>query len=250
MTKAERERERSRHRNHARRARMTGAYCERVDRLVVLEADDGICGICGTDVDPLDFHVDHIVPIACGGAHAYWNVQVAHPACNVRKHVDFDGPVLPFVPLGSRKERAMTAALQVRDVLAEGLTYAQAADRLGVPMDQIRYRVRFLREKGVEVTVHPRGRRLDPARNGRRPMASRDCEQCGAAYTPAAAAQRFCSRPCSWKASGSGASYSRRDGRWVARVRVGRERVSLGRFATEAEALAAIDAYDAEAVAA
>jgi hypothetical protein len=68
-----------------RRARMMDAFVEEVHPLVVLEMDDGICGICGHDVDPQDFQVDHIVPLARGGEHSYGNSQVAHSSCNMRK---------------------------------------------------------------------------------------------------------------------------------------------------------------------
>jgi 5-methylcytosine-specific restriction endonuclease McrA len=81
----ERVRELSRRTEMARRARKRGVICELVDPLVVLERDDGLCGICGDDVDPMRFHVDHIVPLARGGEHTYANVQTAHPTCNVRK---------------------------------------------------------------------------------------------------------------------------------------------------------------------
>lgn len=57
----------------------------KLSRLVVLEMDDRVCGICGEDVDPFDFHVDHIIPLAEGGEHSYANVQVAHPSCNTSK---------------------------------------------------------------------------------------------------------------------------------------------------------------------
>lgn len=67
------------------RARRVDAFVEDVDRLVVLELDDGVCGVCGRDVDPFDYHVDHIVPLALGGQHSYANSQVAHPRCNLRK---------------------------------------------------------------------------------------------------------------------------------------------------------------------
>ncbi len=46
-----------------------------------------MCGICGEDVDPFDFQVDHIVPLVHGGLHNYENSQVAHPLCNQRKNV-------------------------------------------------------------------------------------------------------------------------------------------------------------------
>jgi 5-methylcytosine-specific restriction endonuclease McrA len=66
-------------------ARKLAAFVEDVNPLVVLERHDGICGICGDDVDPLRFDVDHIVPLARGGEHSYRNTQPAHPSCNYRK---------------------------------------------------------------------------------------------------------------------------------------------------------------------
>lgn len=73
-------------------ARKFHPEAERVLALVVLEMDDGVCGICGEDVIPTDFHVDHVWPLAEGGIHAYSNVQVAHPDCNRRKnrHLDYE----------------------------------------------------------------------------------------------------------------------------------------------------------------
>lgn len=61
------------------------AFVEYVHPLVVLELHDGMCGICGDDVDPSDFHVDHIEPLAKGGEHSYLNTQPAHPRCNMSK---------------------------------------------------------------------------------------------------------------------------------------------------------------------
>lgn len=69
----------------ARRARKLDQFVEQVDALLVLELCDGVCGICEEDVDPLDFHVDHIIPLARGGDHSYANTQPAHPVCNLRK---------------------------------------------------------------------------------------------------------------------------------------------------------------------
>ena len=60
-------------------------YDEDVRPLVLLERDDGICGICGSDVDPFEFEVDHIVPISAGGRHSYANTQPSHPFCNQSK---------------------------------------------------------------------------------------------------------------------------------------------------------------------
>jgi hypothetical protein len=77
--------EENRLRNDRRRARLLGAFVEHVQPLIVLERDDGACGICGGDVDPTDFHIDHVVALARGGPHAYSNVQIAHPFCNRAK---------------------------------------------------------------------------------------------------------------------------------------------------------------------
>jgi 5-methylcytosine-specific restriction endonuclease McrA len=68
-----------------RRARVRGAFVEYVDALVVLELHDGVCGLCGGDVDAMRFHVDHVVPLARGGEHSYANTQPACPPCNMSK---------------------------------------------------------------------------------------------------------------------------------------------------------------------
>lgn len=72
-----------------RKAILLEQFEEHVDSLVVLERADGACGICGGDLDPLDFHVDHVVPLALGGFHSYANTQPAHPLCNTRKGARF-----------------------------------------------------------------------------------------------------------------------------------------------------------------
>lgn len=69
----------------ARRARKRNVFVEYVHPLVVLELADGVCGICGTDVDPGQFEVDHAEPISRGGEHSYANTQPAHRLCNSRK---------------------------------------------------------------------------------------------------------------------------------------------------------------------
>lgn len=74
-------REETRIKQAARRAKACGV---RIDPLVVLELADGICGYCGEDVDPFDFHVDHAVSLAEGGLHNYDNTRPAHPVCNGR----------------------------------------------------------------------------------------------------------------------------------------------------------------------
>lgn len=72
-------------RQQKRRAHLVSAFIEDVNHADLLEMADGVCGICGEDVDPHHFHVDHIVPLSRGGEHSYANTQVAHPSCNLRK---------------------------------------------------------------------------------------------------------------------------------------------------------------------
>ncbi|AOT25169.1 HNH endonuclease [Mycobacterium phage Terror] len=50
------------------------------------------CGICGEPIDyelphldPWEFVVDHVVPIAAGGPDELWNKQAAHRFCNGEK---------------------------------------------------------------------------------------------------------------------------------------------------------------------
>lgn len=62
-----------------------GVFVEHVEPLVLLEMDDGVCGVCGEDVNPFDFDMDHVIPASKGGEHSYANMQIAHPACNQRK---------------------------------------------------------------------------------------------------------------------------------------------------------------------
>lgn len=77
--------ERRRGYQQTRAKRLGARFVEYVDPLVVLEADDGACGICGEDVDPDRFDIDHTFPLGPYGEHSYANVQAAHPACNRRK---------------------------------------------------------------------------------------------------------------------------------------------------------------------
>jgi len=68
-----------------RRARLSHVVVEHVERRVVFERDGWICGICRRPVDKAAASIDHIVPIARGGAHTYENCQTAHLTCNISK---------------------------------------------------------------------------------------------------------------------------------------------------------------------
>jgi 5-methylcytosine-specific restriction endonuclease McrA len=66
------------------RKKANGPY-ERIDPLKVLERDAGLCGICGRQVDPTSFEIDHIIPVSRGGLDLMSNVQLAHRSCNRKK---------------------------------------------------------------------------------------------------------------------------------------------------------------------
>jgi 5-methylcytosine-specific restriction endonuclease McrA len=75
-----------------RRAKVLGLPNERIDKHLVFERDNYICGICHGMVDrtltwpsPLSASLDHIIPIVRGGTHTYDNVQCSHLRCNVLK---------------------------------------------------------------------------------------------------------------------------------------------------------------------
>lgn len=78
-------RQRATDRENLRRARLLGALIEDIDRQRVYEMHGGMCGICEEFIGDEPFHVDHVVPLSRGGAHAYCDVQPSHPLCNWRK---------------------------------------------------------------------------------------------------------------------------------------------------------------------
>ena len=58
----------------------------------IIFASQSVCGICGRPVDfdkkfpdPWSATIDHIIPVARGGLHAWDNVRLAHFMCNVLK---------------------------------------------------------------------------------------------------------------------------------------------------------------------
>jgi 5-methylcytosine-specific restriction endonuclease McrA len=76
----------ARRRALTRRARERQAFVEVVDPLVVYKRDRGMCGICQLAIaGDQKWHIDHVVPLATGGAHSYANAQLAHARCNQSK---------------------------------------------------------------------------------------------------------------------------------------------------------------------
>jgi hypothetical protein len=86
---------------HMRRARMRGGEPDRFDPRVIFERDGWRCGICRRRVNrklqyphPRSASLDHIVPLAAGGAHVRTNVQCSHLQCNLDKRHTGPGQLL------------------------------------------------------------------------------------------------------------------------------------------------------------
>lgn len=78
--------------DYRRRCRKRGAGYERFARKEIFERDGWRCGICGEMTDrtreasrDMRPSLDHVIPLAKGGAHSRANVQCAHWICNSRK---------------------------------------------------------------------------------------------------------------------------------------------------------------------
>lgn len=63
----------------------TGVEREYPKKELVFERDGGMCHICLIGVEPNDWHLDHVIPVARGGLDRYDNVAVSHPFCNLSK---------------------------------------------------------------------------------------------------------------------------------------------------------------------
>lgn len=54
-------------------------------REAVIERDGMVCQLCGGEIPDGELHIDHIEPLAHGGATEVANLQAAHARCNIRK---------------------------------------------------------------------------------------------------------------------------------------------------------------------
>lgn len=88
-----------------RRARIRGAQHQSIDPLAVFARDGWRCQLCGVRTpkrlrgtyEGKAPELDHIVSLACGGAHTWSNVQCACRDCNHAKGADSRGQLaLPF----------------------------------------------------------------------------------------------------------------------------------------------------------
>lgn len=92
MSKSEQYRNKVRNAEYKRKALKQKAFVEVVEIEVVFARDNGICWLCGEDVNPLlkwPNHgyatLDHVIPLSKGGKHSYDNIKLAHMSCNCKK---------------------------------------------------------------------------------------------------------------------------------------------------------------------
>ena len=73
-------------RNNNRRARKNSGKlsADIASKLLVLQRGFCACG-CGKKLGA-NYHLDHIMPLALGGANEDWNIQLLTPKCNLQKH--------------------------------------------------------------------------------------------------------------------------------------------------------------------
>ncbi len=68
-----------------RRARLRRVKIGVVNRAEVFARSGGRCAYCREPITPKSWHLDHVIPLARGGAHAMDNVVASCPPCNQRK---------------------------------------------------------------------------------------------------------------------------------------------------------------------
>jgi 5-methylcytosine-specific restriction endonuclease McrA len=72
-------------RAHGRLTRGSGRRRD-ILRAYIIERDGGRCHLCKKVCKPDEIHLDHLVPLARGGAHHESNLRVACAACNLSKN--------------------------------------------------------------------------------------------------------------------------------------------------------------------
>ena len=70
------------HFSHAKRVSSLTHFITKYELFI---KDDGVCGICGDEVEMANCSIDHIVPVSKKGSHVWDNVQLSHYACNMKK---------------------------------------------------------------------------------------------------------------------------------------------------------------------
>lgn len=72
-------------RNRRARKRGSGGAISKDLEARLLALQRGLCPCCGKPLKD-DYHLDHIVPLALGGAHSDENMQLLRSKCNLQKH--------------------------------------------------------------------------------------------------------------------------------------------------------------------
>lgn len=68
----------------SRSLRQVAAFPSSVGKLLH-RVQRGFCASCGQRVRPGQWSVDHVIPLALGGADAFGNFAMVHGRCNTRK---------------------------------------------------------------------------------------------------------------------------------------------------------------------
>lgn len=126
-------------RNHMRKVRTRDSNAtekaKRAKLIVKLAERDGSkCGICSDSINLLDVHIDHIIPLSCGGETHETNLQLAHPRCNHIKNKGQDGnplrhPSLPDVRITDEQLSAVIRGSHNADADADTVNKILDASR-------------------------------------------------------------------------------------------------------------------------
>jgi len=71
---------------HIRRCRLMSLPVEKFSAGSIFVRDKGLCAYCGLGLDPMNWHLDHVVPVSRGGGHTRDNVVASCPRCNLSKY--------------------------------------------------------------------------------------------------------------------------------------------------------------------
>jgi hypothetical protein len=68
-----------------RERRIRAGRTGRIHRESIVERDRSTCYLCGRELGATEITLDHVIPLARGGAHTEENLRVACRSCNSRK---------------------------------------------------------------------------------------------------------------------------------------------------------------------
>lgn len=50
---------------------------------------EGLCAYCSRDLSEIEYHVDHVIPLVCGGTSKIDNLALSCPRCNLKASSKF-----------------------------------------------------------------------------------------------------------------------------------------------------------------